>query len=252
MKTNLILTIGLMSTCTAFSQANDTLKNRSEKPNELGINVAPVIRNLLLNGSVPVNRFSLSYKRYLNERSGLRFIGVVDLVNKDMPGYSSYSEKIFLQDDSILIKQKRITPVYVSPRLNLGYERLFGKRKLKWFYGADVSVGYAVSKSMLQNFTMQKDTSSGQNYFKDQPVHGETISSTRTRILSFWFSPFFGVKYPLSKRFSVSAQVGVDFVFSDERSVENAAGLKKESNSKAIDFNQNSGFLNDVSLIYKF
>jgi hypothetical protein len=65
-------------------------------------------------------------------------------------------------------------------------------------------------------------------------------------------SPFFGAKYSLNKRFSVSAQVGADVAYSIQNAVESKSGQKITRNSTVFDFSQNSGILNDISLIYKF
>jgi hypothetical protein len=161
-------------------------------------------------------------------------------------------EKMILLSDSVLIKQKTVNPGYLSPHINIGYERIFGARKLKWFYGADLSFGYSENETFIQNTEMRRDTSMNSVIWADWMDHTVVAAKMKTKTTSFGISPFFGVKYPVSKRFSVSAQVGVDAVCRNQFSSATMPGYFHTGHFITFDFNQDTGFLNDISIIYKF
>ncbi|HEY0031216.1 MAG TPA: hypothetical protein VGC65_10690 [Bacteroidia bacterium] len=223
------------------------------KKNELSINAVPVFKMLSNTGPSPATRFSFTYKRYLNEKSTLRFSVKADRIDLAANKYNPWNEHILLGDDTVITKERRVSPAYFSPHLNIGYERLFGRNKLKWFYGADLSVGYARSRSFIESKTLIKDTTQGAGgWIESMTNQSEILSTTTKKITSLGLSPFFGLKYPLSKRLSVSAQVGVDMVYRNEDRTETTGSTVKKYRVSSFDFNQDTGFLNDISLIYKF
>ena len=234
---------------------SDSLKGKFPlKKNEFSINTAPVLRQILTNGNDPNTRFSIAYKRYLNEKSALRFSIIADMISsdefnhRDIPG----REIILLNSDSMMIRQETVNPSFISPHLNIGYERLFGKGKLKWFYGADLIFGYSESQSFRQNVTLSRDSLHGEYGWVESNYRPEIVSRTHIRTVSVGVSPFFGAKYPISKRFSISAQVSADAVFRDQRVSERGPGVNSHQHISTFDFNGDGGFLNDISLIYKF
>jgi hypothetical protein len=224
-----------------------------QKKNELSINTAPFLRVLLNAGNMDVTRFSATYKRNLNERSALRFSLVADFINNKAYNDFNNSQKevILLRTDSVLIKQKIISQNYVAPHMNIGFEKLFGKHKLKWFYGADVFVGYSEKRSFKQNTTLRRDTTQGPFSWVEDESNREIISKTNVKTISIGLSPFFGAKYPISKRFSISAQVGGDMAYRTNNISEMTSSTHKTSRISDFDFFEPS-ILNDVSLIYKF
>lgn len=254
-KKMIIISAFIYMNADAQTISTDSLKISSNlKKNEISINTAPVLRQLLSNGTNSATRFSMTYKRNITDRSALRLSLVADQINNDVFNYhhSPEMEIMILESDSVMIRQERISPGFISPHLNIGYERLFGKGKLKWFYGADLTLGYSESKTLTQNITLQRDSVNGTYGWVQKSYDPEIVSRSNIKTVSVGVSPFFGVKYTLSKRFSVSAQVGVDAVYRDQRVSEIVAGLNKERHFSTFDFNQDTGFLNDISIIYKF
>lgn len=238
---------------TDFNSIPKTVASEPFKRNEISINTAPVFRMLLGAGSSEATRFSATYKRNLNCKSAFRFSIMADMINQ-YPHYPNpWNDAIILETDSVLIKQTTVSPGYVSPHVNIGYERLFGKNKLKWFYGTDLTLGYFKSESYKQNKTLVRDTAFGQNAWVEvQNVQADIISRSKTKGYSIGLSPFFGAKFPISKRFSVSAQVGVDMTFKNMEVTETKNGLTNKQRVSTFDFNQSTGILNDISLVYKF
>jgi len=224
-----------------------------KKKNEISINTAPLFRVLLNASSSEATRFSATYKRNLNCHSALRLSIMADMMNGDNYYTHPWNDVIILQTDSVMIKQSQVAPGYVSPHINIGYERLFGKHKLQWFYGADLLVGYAQNKSYLQNTTLIRDTAQGSSAWVERyDLKADVVSKTEKKIVSVGISPFFGAKYPISKRFSLSAQVGFDLTFRHEDLTITKGSFIDKLNVSSFDFNSSTGILNDISLVYKF
>lgn len=238
---------------TDFNSSPTTVASEPLKRNEISINTAPLFRMLLGAGSSEATRFSATYKRNLTSKSAFRFSIMADMMNQNSYYPNPWNEAIILQTDSVLIKQTTVSPSYVSPHVNIGYERLFGKNKLKWFYGTDLTLGYHKSESYKQNKTLVRDTAFGQNAWVEVlDVQANIVSSTKTKGYSIGLSPFFGAKFPVSKRLSISAQVGADMAFRNMEVEETKAGITNKSRFSTFDFNLSTGILNDISLVYKF
>ena len=220
--------------------------------NEISVNTQPVLKVLMNAGESEVNRFSATYKRNLNEKSALRFTLAADMINRDSNIPLAQSESIILATDSIVIKQHSSTPSYVSPHVNIGYERHFGKKKIQWFYGADLLLGYSVSNTIKQNTTLYRDTAQGDFVWVQKGFNSEIVSKTRRETISIGVVQFFGAKIPISKHLSVSAQVGCDMAYNNQHLSGTGVPMGRQSHISSFDFSGAAGFLNDVSLIYKF
>jgi hypothetical protein len=248
--------IGIFSLLVYFANAEAqtiTSDSFNLKKNEIGLNTAPVLRHLLTNGDASSTRYSLTYKRNLNKRSALRFSLVADLINNSKYDHHySGNDKIILNSEGILVRQEIVSPNFISPHLNVGYERLFGKGKLRWFYGADLTFGYSENRVVKQNIALQKDSMQASQTWVENEYKPEIVSRTTIKTIAVGLTPFFGAKYPISKRFSISAQVGVDIVFRDQRISEKGFEANRKMHVSTFDFNQDAGFMNDISIIYKF
>ena len=234
-------------------QAKRTTLLEQKKRNEISINTAPLLRVLIGSGASEATRFSVTYKRNLTCKSAVRFSVMADLINQNSYNPNPWNEKIIQKKYILLKKQTTVSPSYVSPHVNIGYERLFGKHKLKWFYGTDLSIGYFKNESYIQNKTLVRDTAFGQNAWVEvMHIQADIVSRSKTKGYSIGLSPFFGAKFPISKRFSVSAQVGADMTFQNRDIAETKSGITKNYRLSTFDFNLNTGIINDISLIYKF
>ena len=137
---------GMNSIAQGTLSNNDSTSSVKHRKNEIGINIAPVL-STLLSSYREKNRFSFTYKRILGEKSAFRLAAAID------QGFTSYSSTSEKSDTSIItyLNHDRI-----SPHLNLGYERTFGKNKLKWFYGADLILGYIEERNSKINQTINR------------------------------------------------------------------------------------------------
>ncbi|CAN5432353.1 hypothetical protein BH10BAC1_BH10BAC1_02870 [soil metagenome] len=223
------------------------------KRNEISINTAPVFKILLGATNFEANRFSFTFKRNLSSKSALRFSLMADKVEGDEFRFAPWNEVIILESNNVMIKQTTSSPAYLRPHVNIGYERHFGKHKLQWFYGADATCGYSKNNTVVQNKLLTKDTTQGPNtWIYVNEFRADIVSRTDRKIISVGISPFFGAKYPISKRFSISAQVGVDMTFQKIEAIETQGTVAKKFNYSTFDFNGSTGLLNDISLVYKF
>lgn len=231
---------------TNFS-ATDTITVSKPKKNEIGINIVPFLSNILFAANPDVNRLSVSYKRILSDKSALRFALELDI------SYSNrqydIQDTIFQGAENSLVKQREIYSDYFRPHVNLGYERFFGKRKGKWFYGADLVLGYYKDTYMKQNINYLLDSTSVRWIENGSP---EPILTKKSTTVSIGISPFIGKKYSLSNKFSISMQVGVDCSFrqtKEEITDKNNNVTKSVFNS--FDFTETVGLINNISIIYK-
>jgi hypothetical protein len=212
------------------------------KKNEIGVNVSPILVGLLNNSLIPQeNRLSVSYKRILNKKSALRFALGVD----NNGNLESSQSKL---NDTTFYKHYNFSST--SPFIRLGYERYFGKHKIKWFYGADIVVGKYKSSYSYTNSKSWSDNSSNKTFNETS----STIEINNENNYLLGISPFIGTKYPLSKRFSISAQLGFDTNFQSGYFTQNATNTSssKKTKSSIVNMNSSPGIINDFSIIYKF
>ncbi|MDF2436592.1 MAG: hypothetical protein K0Q95_968 [Bacteroidota bacterium] len=250
-----IIVIITATLCSVFVKAqtstSDSLISKPDlKKNEIYLNLLPIARTLFTNTSSPVNRFSLSYKRYLNERSALRLSLVADFVQKNAytAHFGSDRDVYDLGADSSLTKYTIERPGFLSPHVSVGYERVYGKRKLKWFYGADLSLGYSEHLTLKQRIRIVKDSIG----WVEEVTFPSTVARSKTTTVSVGIRPFFGLKYPINKRLSVSAQLGVDAAYRSQQVTGSIIGGVRPGHYTSFDFTTESGLLNDISIIYKF
>ena len=240
-----ILVIGAKAQ--SFAVKPDSTTAAIFKKNEIGVNVSPILVALvgLLHNDITIpqeNRLSISYKRILNEKSALRAALGVD-------NNLRFKSSISIINDTTF--RERYTFSSTSPFIRLGYERSFGKKKIKWFYGADIVAGTYKGGYSYTNSKSHRDSlaNSTQVFYVKTEVEFDNEKGYLVGI-----SPFFGSKYPLSKRFSISAQLGFNTNFQSGYFIRNATNTSSNEKTKSSSVNMNAspGIINDFSIIYKF
>ncbi len=231
----------------------DTASIVKQIKNEIGVNVIPILNPLIFASTSNVNRFSVSYKRILNDKSALRFALELDLSDNSIYTHSNSSDTILQGTDNSLIKQHETYSNYFRPHFNLGFERYFGKRKLEWFYGADAVFSYYENIYKKQNINLDKDSTSGSVKWVENNLLTETVLSNKSTVIGFGISPFLGAKYSLSKKFAISVQAGADISIQmvNETEINKNHDIKK-SRFTTFDFDESTGLINNISIIYKF
>jgi hypothetical protein len=123
---------------------------------------------------------------------------------------------------------------------NLGFEKRFGKEKLKMFSGLDV--GYANQKA--EDFKMYaiRDSITNNSVGYDPKtgnMQGAKLDSTvfhhKSTTNSIIFTPFYGVQISISKHFLFSAQLGV------------ALSVEKQSNNRITDNNPKDYYPSNIT-----
>ena len=147
-------------------------------------------------------------------------------------------------------------------QVNLGYEWRRGKKKLKRFFGTDVITGYYQSKITKRDYafklgyTKQQQITYGTKYPQYVPDDSQyaTIAFSETSDLFYvGLSPFYGIRYPISKRFSMSVQTGfyLYFAFGNTSYNDYTKSVFKNYSTNFLSTGI-SNFINDISLSYHF
>ena len=264
-KTVSTLVIAMTITGAGFSQETPitaTPETGTIKKNEIGFNTAPIASILL--GSEPyAPKLSLSYKRVINERNALRFSSSYQFNWGDGQWYNLYNYDIVLQTDSTQIRRYRQSNNGDRAQVNTGYEWRRGKKKIKYFFGADLILGHTSHSYNLfdQSYVLEKGLpyqsfSGGDTLYHfapDNTSQTSYVQSEKTHFVYGGVSPFLGLIYPLSKRFLLSVQMGVDASFSYGKTTHHdyTKNTTYDSFSSSLDFNS-AGIVNDLSLVYRF
>lgn len=224
------------------SVKQDSLQYKIKKrKNEIGVNMSPVLI-YAFGGKISNFIISFSYKRLINNKGAFRSsINLIEKFNNDQSGYFASIK----ETDSISIKRMSTNYGNVNLDLNLGYEVIKGKSKIKIFYGADLLISYYKVFYYSQISTFRKDSTI-------QPfgleIEKEIIHKT-DGTFQLGVSPFSGIKIPLLNRFLISMQssvylrVGLGYMTGYD-----ASGYEYSFNHSLDYFS----LINDVSLIYRF
>ena len=241
------LLIAAVITCSAFASGDST----KVRKNEIGLNVAPVL-TVLMGGSLYTTRYGMTYKKMYNEKRNFRF-GIsydetFDNSSMPQPYLSEY------ENDTTRVDYYGYFKSNYKWRFAVGYECVWGKKKLKQFAGADIIGGFYRTYSNSYENVMHVDTilppaTNAGTYETLIEVRDVATHNSTTKFIGL--SPFYGIKYPLGNRWEVSAQIGYDMSFGISKGTSTFNG--QQTNATVYTFDLNTpGLINDVSLIYRF
>ena len=239
-----------------------TIPQEKTKRNELGLNIASAA-SILLGAEPYTPKLSLNFKRIVHENKALRFAASYQFKWVETSLHNIYNYDILSQTDSTQIRRNKQSDNGGRMQVNAGYEWRKGKKKLKYFFGADLIAGHTshIYSVFDQAYKLEQiypfrgspteDTLFRFEYDPNTPTM--FVTSEKTNYYYVGLGPFFGLTYPLSKRFSISAQTGVDIRYSFGKTVTKDY-FSKISNSRSYGLYEfsTSGIVNDLSLIYKF
>jgi hypothetical protein len=238
--------------CFAQNNSSDTSSLQVIRKNQLCLNVAPLLVGFM-GGGVNSAKLGLMYKRSTGEHVALR-IGAYYFTPEDnyapKPYYSMYV------NDSTRRDYYNYYQVNEKWQLHLGWQYTFGKRKLKQFAGADVISGIAYSRN--NNYaedshvaTVLPPSTTAGSY--ETIVAAYDLGTRYSRTIYAGLSPFYGISYPLSKHFALSAQTGFDLSFGFSKVEQKVSGNPSgySDHYRTMDFNV-PFLVNDVSLVYHF
>lgn len=247
-KITLVLAI-ISSTIYSFSQeGKDSLIK-----NEIGINTIPLIKASIGVDHSNENRYSLAYKRVITAKSAIRVTAIIAKVNPLPFNSIQTGDTVFQSPTGGFINYKENRLSYFKPQLNIGYEQRFGKKNVNYFYGADLIFGGYQKKATKEQFSLISDTINGGNFWTYQETNPTQMGNKKTNALYMGINTFFGVRYNFSKHFLISAQIGVDMTVVQEKTTEiDAFNNQRKYTTNNFDFTTGDGFINDISLVYRF
>lgn len=219
--------------------------------NEFGISFDPILISLL-GGSVQNNnaRAALTYRRHLNEKWSFRMVGaLISDMNYD-DDFSDYDES-YNSDSTLKYKYYSGEDQSRGFAVNSGIQFNWGKKKLKWFAGADLVYHRYKKELYTIKYTYALDTLDGSFYFQDfENTYRNEHMGDRIGIF-----PFIGIRAMFSKHWGFSTHFGVSMEYGFEKySVYNYSITPTDINIyKSTSFNMESyALFQDVSLIFRF
>lgn len=249
-----------------FIHLTNTLYSQTEIPkaitrkNEIALDIKPVLISTLGATNEYSNTTGLMYKHHFG-KSALR-LGLT-------PMWSKYTKRLLLENydfnsqihfpsntkietdtSSSTLWGTIIGKSRYSFSFDLGFEYNFGKRKLTHFIGTDFNLGFFSVLSQISRTDYAKDTS----YTPDQLtfVRYTLVSESQSMIKKIGISPFYGVKYSISKRFSLAMQTGIEYYFlTGDIKYSDDIGNQYENNINTRGLHI-SGLIGDFSVIYHF
>lgn len=226
------------------AHSQDSLKtDKSVKPkrHEIGLNILPPFLALTgVSGGNP-QYFNTTYKYFLNKRLAFRTTaGIIAFGNNNLCGNQT---ETVIKTNSVTVNKTKYTHDPTNIQGSIGLESILGKRKLKHVIGFDLTYNY---QNQRENISYYKLTDSiGMNNEKIQNWQsidtGQAVINTY--INKYGITPFYSVRYPISKKFVLTSSMRFNLQASQRRH----GGLTYYS----FDFNM-SGVISEVSLFYRF
>lgn len=229
--------------------------------NELGMNVAP-FACMAMGAYIYDAQYSFSFKRIVKGANALRINAGVQLFVNDRYLYSSphTPDNYELVSQSSTSEIRRYTESVRKPKLQLGlgYEWRKGNHRLSRFYGADLIVGRSSVQNTKKDYFMVLDSagtpsSNGPVWVRDpNNTQPSTAFDSRTNSFYLGLAPFYGLRFPITKRLILTAQVGFDMsmAIGNYETEDYANGIHLSGMVTSFDFNMRG--ISDVTLAYRF
>lgn len=238
---------------------NDSLWQK----NEIGFGIsAPVLSNAFVRNKKDIVDCNIQYKRLVSPnniiRLGLNYFHSNYGNTYGVPsGFISTSNQ-FINSDSF----KQLSTEYNNINngyLNIGYEHLFGKKRIKFILGSDITLGYsnvATSKT-YDYYSINIDTLSQNTYqftysnievWQEQNgyfVSRKDMTQNTTHSFLIGIKPFVGLRANLSNRLAFNFYTAFHLNYTDN--------FSSDRNSRSSRLNMDiHGIVSEVSLFYRF
>ncbi len=224
-------------------------------PSEISFNLSPVAVTVLGGAPGYESRFSLFYKRSLeNPRAVFR----AGILFRPRSRNAFYNEEIwyFNETDSTRTRNEFQYNTARPWQLSIGMEwRSKGAhhKRISGFVSLDAIAGFYNQTYSLYDFAEKKD-STGQwvnDYFSASSV--VTLDSRKAKNWYVGMNPNVGVRYAFSRHWLIFLQTGVDIVYAQheyyERSGLGTSLVGERYRSLDIDI---QGMFNELALVYRF
>ncbi|MEM6271594.1 MAG: hypothetical protein AAF998_19310 [Bacteroidota bacterium] len=172
-----------------FITSSDTLlPGNKQYAHEISVNVTPLLAQLI--GSNPLQRYEFIYKRHHTQhafRAGIFY-------------YKTNSNHTFTTDSSL--HANFFTSEVIMGRA--GYERhLNVTKRILFFYGFDLGVGFEKRYRNFEEFDSDIPVPDSSDYVQNIYHTDQAIAG---------FSPVLGIKIPVSRHLSFTAQTGFQMI----------------------------------------
>lgn len=238
--------------CQNISQEKDSL---FKPKHEVGLNIIPIIS--LFGGSIPYHnvRFSLNYRLLFKEKNILR-VSVSTFPFKDYHTSGQNGNVFFAgTSDTNLIYRNPQYKNSLKLQLNIGYERILNKQKIKHSLGVDLFVNSQHKRIEERYYWIGKsipiETTSSVFELVNNKI--DTMGHVTTSdIVGIGAHLFYNLRIPLSKHWLISTTVGPYFTYSIVRDkVTRRKNGEVENNTYNV-FDFDSVLVTDISICYRF
>lgn len=233
---------------------NDTLTPYGK--NELAFNMAPFVSTLL--GGFPDYQFRLSlfYKKQMQSpRNHMRF-GLTYCPTVNNPFFADKPDDLyFVTGDSTRIRSSVSDNGRKPVQFNFGFERRGGNfRKLSGYYAVDLLYGAYLRNYYLYNYYERQDENNEWSY--DDRIETDRVILNDSRKTFNWYagvSVNAGLRYALTSRFFLTAQIGFEATYGQMTVYKsNRWGDTLYGNTySSADFSTNA-LINEFALAYRF
>ncbi len=215
--------------------------------NEFGLAINPVLLDLL-GGNPWMTRWALTYRRHLNEKLSLRGVAAFYFNDYNLIFDSDWNYS-YNADSTVKYANHQYKEKYEGYRISTGLQFNWGKKKLKWFTGMDLSFGNIKTISHTDSIYYARDTIGLQLYTQQSSTE---IWKTINRSKQFGLTPFIGIRAMFSKHWGFSAHIAYQFYYAKESYVAYDHGQWFDGEGwQSLNISTDS-FFEDVSIIFRF
>jgi hypothetical protein len=222
--------------------------------NEFGLALNPVL-TVFMGASMNETRLALAYRRHLNEKFAFRFIVGFNFALYDQ------DDKLLYQDDETNYNADSSTrtifnsyyDIYKGFQLNSGMEFRWGKKKLKWFTGIDLTYIHANSTSKTDRINQELDTTVVSSFDFYRTVSMEEFNRNTKISNHIGLMPFIGVRAMFNKHWGFTTHFGFIGTIARTTSIWYFSGIEQPDSYKYTSYNFDSiALFQDVSLVFRF
>jgi hypothetical protein len=248
----LLLVLGTLPSLTYSQEITEVLTEEDtlDRKNEIWFTITPMVQAIIGAETLYQPEFGLMYKRHLKGRYWLRAGGTFS-PQQDFTYQSGYD---VLVNDSILINtSSRSGGYHYAGILGIEYRKSTGK--LTRFIGGDLIFKHQTNTRRINEQTYRIDSIAPfpERHRYIMPIGDpEELYWERRTYMGGGFGFFAGLMYPLTERFSVSAQLYMELLLTTgeiERNDRTTGIQATQRGFTQIDFNQR---LFQANILYRF
>lgn len=224
--------------------------------NEIGFNLLPVVN--FISGSTPNerSRYSLNYRRYLNEVNALRF----SISAFPYESFNSFKEigvlSFYQLSDTNLIYKHVQNEQKAKLQLNIGYERVWRTRRIINSVGTDGFINYQHLESKEAYYWSGKSSPLPSTIYDANkgPLNKvDTLGTNRIMDrIGVGIHPFYNLRIPVTKHWLLSTTIGPCISMYNSRDKVTSARSGGVTKFYVSNFDFEAVLLTDLSICYRF